>query len=357
MATAQAALATMWTTGKLTPPPPRPIQIPESPACPATHLDEEDDATTQNPSQGSMAFDGSGELQPVSNQCYPREVVELDLETPTRLHSEPWYVKNYDFNPNLDLRPIEIRSFRLLLQPEAPTKEDILNLFSSLPRTHLKRSVSGPFLVSGVSPRSQDTPLTHSKDMPFMCMAINKFMAKQCPSHLYSTFVIRRGGVTHVHRDCRNGPLLSSAVCLTPCHQGDGLWLQDSVGSVERTYRGQTVFGTVFNLNDTVFFDARKRLHAGFVAGESHLASRVTLVTFTSIHAGTLSEFVRSQLLRLGFPIPSPQAIGRALYGPDGMVQPRLRQLTLHEVCNMESTTLDKHDVIEVLDSQETLSA
>ena len=93
------------------------------------------------------------------------------------------------------------------------------------------------------------------------------------------------------------------------------------------------------------------------MAGESHLASRVTLVTFTSIHAGTLSEFVRSQLLRLGFPIPSPQAIGRALYGPDGMVQPRLKQLTLHEVCNMEPTTLDKHDVIEVLDSQETLSA
>ena len=89
----EAALATMWTTGKLTPPPPRPIQIPESSACPATHLGEEDDATMQNPSQGSLAFDGSGELQPVSNQCYPREVVELDLETPTRLHSEPWYVK------------------------------------------------------------------------------------------------------------------------------------------------------------------------------------------------------------------------------------------------------------------------
>ena len=291
------------------------------------------------------------------NQGCLREGMELDPETPTRLGSEPWYVRHYNFHPNPALRPIEIRSFRLLLQPEAPTKEDILNLFSSLPRTHLKRSASGPFLVSGVSPRSQDTGLTHSKDMPFMCMVINKFMAKHCPSHLYSTFVIRRGGVTHVHRDCRNGPLPSSAVCLTPCHQGDGLWLQDSVGSVERTYRGQTVLGTVFDLSDTVFFDARKRLHAGFVSVESHLASRVTLVTFISIHAGTLSEEVRGQLLRLGFPIPSPQAIRRALYGQDGMVQPRLRQLTLPEVCSMESTTLDRHDVIEVLDSQETLEA
>ena len=146
-------------------------------------------------------------------------------------------------------------------------------------------------------------------------------------------------------------------MCLTPCHQGDGLWLQDSVGSVERTYRGQTVLGTVFDLSDTVFFDARKRLHAGFVSVEARLASSVTLVTFTSIHAGTLSEEVRGQLLRLGFPIPSPQAIRRALYGQDGMVQPRLRQLTLPEVCSMESTTLDRHDVIEVLDSQETLEA
>ena len=113
----------------------------------------------------------------------------------------------------------------------------------------------------------------------------------------------------------------------------------------------------MFDLSDTVFFDARKRLHAGFVSVESHLSSRVTLVTFISIHAGTLSEEVRGQLLRLGFPIPSPQAIRRALYGQDGMVQPRWRQLTLPEVCSMESTTLDRHDVIEVLDSQETLEA
>ena len=225
----------MWTTGRLAPPPPRPIQIPESPACPATCLDDEDAATGDDLSQGSLDFGVEGGDRPLPNQGCLREAMELDPETPTRLGSEPWYVRHYNFHPNPALRPIEIRSFRLLLQPEAPTKEDILNLFSSLPRTHLKRSASGPFLVSGVSPRSQDTGLTHSKDMPCMCMVINKFMAKHCPSHLYSTFVIRRGGVTHVHRDCRNGPLPSSAVCLTPCHQGDGLWLQDSVGSVERT--------------------------------------------------------------------------------------------------------------------------
>ena len=138
---------------------------------------------------------------------------------------------------------------------------------------------------------------------------------------------------------------------------GDGLWLQDSVGSVERTYRGQTVFGTVFNLNDTVFFDARKRLHAGFVAGESHLASRVTLVTFTSIHAGTLSEFVRSQVVAFGFPHPLTSSNWQSALWSRWNGTTRLKQLTLHEVCNMEPTTLDKHDVIEVLDSQETLSA
>ena len=27
--------------------------------------------------------------------------------------------------------------------------------------------------------------------MPFVSMAVNKFMARQCPTHLYSTFAIR----------------------------------------------------------------------------------------------------------------------------------------------------------------------
>ena len=55
----------------------------------------------------------------------------------------------------------------------------------------------------------------------------------------------------------------------------------------------------------------------------------------------------------LGFPIPSAEAIQRALYGCDSCALPRMRQLSLSEVCHTSPTTLDQHDVIEVVESQE----
>ena len=189
-----------------------------------------------------------------------------------------------------------------------------------------------------------------------MSMATNKFMARQCPTHLYSAFVIRRGGITTVHRDCRNGPLPSSILSLSFYRQGEGLWLHDPVGSTLLPYRGKTLPGTIFNVNTPLFFDARKRLHAGFVLPAADVESRVSLVTFTSLHAGTLSEAVRRPLLQLGFPIPSSQAIQRALFGGECCSQPRLKQLTLQEACDMQQPKFDQHDVVEVFDSQETLA-
>ena len=123
-----------------------------------------------------------------------------DIHTPVRSPSEPWYLARHDFHPRPLLRPVEIRAYKLLLRLDAPDKSDILQLFNTMPRSHLRQSPAGPFLVSGVSPRSPDTGLTHSSEMPFMSMAVYKYMAKQCPSHLYSTCVSRRGVVDHVQR-------------------------------------------------------------------------------------------------------------------------------------------------------------
>ena len=188
---------------------------------------------------------------------------------------------------------------------------------SMMPRSRLRQSPGGPFLVSGVSPRTRDTGLTHSSEMPFMSMAVNKYMAKQCPTHLHSTFVMRRGVVDRVHRDCRNGPTHSSIVALTESKPGEGLLVQDSVGSTCLSFRGRELIGTVFSLEQPFIFDARKRLHAGYILPTTVASSRITLVTFASIHCSTLSDPVRCSLLRLGFPVPSLTAIQRALYGCD----------------------------------------
>ena len=207
-------------------------------------------------------------------------------------------------------------------------------------------------VVSGVSPRGPDTGLNHSHDMPFMCMAVNKFMASICPTHLHSSFILRRGCVSTVHRDYRNGPSPSCIIALTPCLPGEGLWVRDVAGNIPLPFKGQELLGTVRNISEPFIFDARNRLHAGLILPGSDPDDRVTLVTFTSIHCCTLSIHVRQSLLNLGFPIPSEAAIKRALHGPAYCSPPRFRQLTMAEAILVPAPALDAHEVIEILDSQ-----
>ena len=84
------------------------------------------------------------------------------------------------------------------------------------------------------------------------------------------------------------------------------------------TFHGREQAGKVCNIDQPLTFDARKRLHAGHILPSTDASSRVTLVTFASIHCCTLSEPIRRPLLQLGFPIPSADAIKRALYGCSG---------------------------------------
>ena len=275
----------------------------------------------------------------------------LNLQTPTRPPHEPWYMACHDFPSSSSLRPAEVHAFHLLLKSSPPRKADILDLFGMLPKSYLRNTTHGTHVVSGASPRSPDTGLNHSHDMPFMTMAVNKFMASMCPTHLYSSFVLRRGCVAEVHRDYRNGPNPSCIIALTPCLPGEGLWVRDIAGNVSLSFKGQELLGTVRHIEEPFIFDARNRLHAGFMLPESNPESRVTLVTFTSIHCCTLSTHVRQSLLNLGFPVPSEAAIKRALYGPTDCSLPRFRQLTMAEAVLLPSQTLEAHEVIEILDS------
>ena len=317
----------MWPAGQLLPPPPYPIVVPDAlPILPDTCLDVDEISST-----ASLSDNDDHQIAPkrsrVTLERHPDKgpqqglignATVSDLQTPARSPHEPWYLARHDFHPSPLLRPIEIRAFNLLLRPEAPTKKDILQLFGMMPNSHLHSAPAGPYLVSGVSPRSPDTCLTHSSE---------KYMAKLRPTHLYSTLVICRGVVDRVHRDCRNGPTPSCIVALTDCKQGEGLWVQDSDGQTRLPFQGRELTGKVCNIDQPLTFDARKLLHAGHILPSTEARSRVTLVTFASIHCCTLSEPVRCSLLQLGFPIPSESAIKRALYGCSGCSIPSLSHL------------------------------
>ena len=82
-------------------------------------------------------------------------------------------------------------------------------------------------------------------------------------------------------------------------------------------FKGRTILGTVRDITQPFIFDARKRLHAGFILPGSDPADRITLVAAASLHCCTLSDLVRSSLLRLGFPMlrptpPPPAYVGRS---------------------------------------------
>ena len=114
--------------------------------------------------------------------------------------------------------------------------------------------------------------------------------------------------------------------------------------------------GQSSTLSSLLIFDARKRLHAGYILPSSVASSRISLVTFASIHCSTLSDPVRCSLLQLGFPIPSYEVIQPTLYGCNSCALPRMRQLSLSDVCRISSAIIDQHDVIEVVDSQDMMS-
>ena len=135
-------------------------------------------------------------------------------------------------------------------------------------------------------------------------------------------------------------------------HEGtprEGLWIQDPLGSTPLTHLNQRILGTVVNLSEPFYFNA------GYVENRQQAANRITLVAFTSLNVGNLSEEVRSEILSLGFHLPSRTMVHEATHGCPSGNPVRLRQLTLPEALHLPPQTRDEHDVIEILDSQDTL--
>ena len=133
-----------------------------------------------------------------------------------------------------------------------------MRLFSMLHARELKISAFGTYVLAGASPRSRNTLVTHTSKFPMFVMVVNKFLASVCPQHVFTSYVIRQGCFSKVHRDLQNGPTGAAVVALSHEARGEGLWIQDKVGNVPKEHAGGIVMGTIHSLRDPVLFDSRR---------------------------------------------------------------------------------------------------
>ena len=131
---------------------------------------------------------------------------------------------------------------------------------------------------------------------------------------------------------------------------------RDPVGTIAKQHLDQTVLGRVQSIRMPFVFDARRLLHAGYVADPTRCQERLVLVAFCTLHVSTFSDAIRSRLFGLGFNVPSKAACHIALHGCIPGTVPRLRQLSLPEFFALSAAESVKHDVIEVIEVCESQS-
>ena len=260
------------------------------------------------------------------NACLNLMILMHDLSTVhALLNSLNWHCDTWLFPSLTEIIPliepeaqdpdpgsIEDIARELFLQPQPPSKQQILELFYKMPRALLRRMGGGDgvsnvlFVVGGPNPRSASYLLNLCDSHPYFVKVVNRYLRAVSPLHKYSTFTIRRGCSCLVHRDLRNGPCPSLVLSLSEGNPGDGLWLHDKLGTVYKRYLSQDLPGVVVPLQAPFRFDARKVLHAGHVGDPLLAHDRVVLVAFTTLTARFVEPRVYATLVELGFPLPSP---------------------------------------------------
>ena len=254
----------------------------------------------------------------------------------------------------------ERKAVEALHKKSGPTKEQVLEAFRLLPRSVLRRmggdddeSLAVSFAVAGVNPRSSSCLLNLCNSHPFFVRLVVCFVKKICPTHRFSTFVVRRGCFSRVHRDTKNAPCPSLVVCLSTSEVGDGLWVHDRIGTSYKRHLGKDLPGTVVPLDAPFSFDARKTLHAGHVVDPKKAQSRIILVAFTTLNARYIEPRVRGLLEGLGFPLRRDNELRMHDRVSIRDEVPRLKQLTMQEAMDLAQEVEMVHEVIEIVDSQE----
>ena len=112
--------------------------------------------------------------------------------------------------------------------------------------------------------------------------------------------------------------------------------------------RGFRLQGTVLSTEEPVIFDARRRLHAGYVPEPlERAADRVVLVAFCTITASALHLEIVPRLRELGFPLPVHEQAD-----PLGMLPGAFRKPICKHSFQDCCEKLNHVEVVEVLDSE-----
>ena len=266
---------------------------------------------------------------------------------------------HFGFSEDALLRPIEIKSCRICQREEPPTRQELLDIFLTMPVSYLRRRTDpasghvARYLVAGASPRSTGDILSLCTECPYLTLLVNRYLQHAAPHHRFSTFVIRSGCLSRVHRDTRNAPFPSLIVSLSESGHGDGIWLHDPIGKTFKDFEGKRLPGVVIPIVEPFMFDARRTLHAGHVVHPHRAPSRVVLIAFTTLTHTQLQIAPRARLYGLGFPLPRPGDPHSHGLMNDFGAPCRERQLTIEEALHLPVAQSNLHDVIEVLDSQD----
>ena len=193
--------------------------------------------------------------------------------------------------------------------PSAISAEQILTLFDALPRGCSNRSDEGASFGAGAFVRIGVGLRQSCKIYPNSIMAVNRFAQGVVDSLHYTSFVILDNNLAKEHKDSQNAHLPNVVVPLSAFSGGD------IVVNVE----GQEVFLKVSQ--GPVSFCARE--HAHHVT--PFQGRRVILVLFSLRGCLHLSKDDRACLIRLGFPLPTAEALSsrvaplpKLLFDPDG---------------------------------------
>ena len=200
---------------------------------------------------------------------------------------------------------VESVASQILDSKQAPSKEQVLQLFNMLPSETPPRTGGGhrvaSFSCGAYSQGRLQGLRANSKRFPNACRVFVSFVNHFLPGHCFATISVFKNLQTDCHVDAGNCNFPNAVFALSS-FQGGEIWVGDGRGSQVREVKGQQIQGTLLPLDKgPVTFDAYKFPHCT----EPFTGDRVVLVAYA---VKTLSDMPAEQatiLLQQGFNIPA----------------------------------------------------
>ena len=211
----------------------------------------------------------------------------------------------------------------MLREPGPLCRENIVELWDSMPRQRKQGPTGGRTFLTGASHRSSLAPLHNVYGTPCVTQALTSFVRRLHTGIPFSCITIREGATKGLHRDSQNACVPSIIIGLTDHERGD-LWIEHPEGSISREHEGRTVRGNTYPLLPSpVVFTSNLLLHGPMPWTGRR---RLILIAFTPRNVKTFSTELKSLLLSQGFTLPTPAQMNRF---KRNIVRPGITQLSI----------------------------